>query len=148
MTAATLERGGEHPAVGSPAEVAEVDWTPGWDWLGCVLAIHVLLAVPWVVEFGVWPLAVAVPAFGYYLWVFRRGECWRFAVVDERLVVFEPQRSDGRRRPAHLRGPAWMTERWIVVPTARRILVIRAGRYDDAVFAMLRRALLGGVANG
>ena len=126
----------------------EVDWTPGWDWLGCVLAIHVLVAAPWAVKVSVWLLALAVPAFGYYVWVFWRAESWRFALRNERVVLFEPERRDGTRVPARLRGPPWMTERWVVVRTSRRTLVLRAGRYDAAVFARLRRALLGGAASG
>lgn len=127
---------------------AEIDWTPGWDWLGCVLAIHGLVAVPWVAKVGVWLLAVAVLTFSYYVGVFLRAERWRFAVGGERVGLFEPPREDGSRVPARLRGPPWMTERWIVVRTTRRTLVVRAGRYDAAVFAGLRRALLGGAANG
>ncbi|MXY57497.1 MAG: hypothetical protein F4029_07045 [Gammaproteobacteria bacterium] len=125
-----------------------VDWTPGWDWLGCILAIHVLVAVPWAARVGAWLLAVAAPAFGYYVWVFCRAESWRFALEGERVVLFEPERADGSRVPARLRGPPWMTDRWVVVRTTRRVLVLRAGRYDAAVFARLRRALLGGAANG
>ena len=138
------------PADSSPAapDDVAVDWTPGWDWLGTVLAIHALVAVPWAVMVGAWLLALAVPAFGYYAWVFWRGESWRFAFSNERVVLFEPERADGSRAPARLRGPPWMTERWVVVRTTRRILVLRAGRYDAAVFAKLRRALLGGAANG
>lgn len=131
-----------------PRSGLDVDWTPGWDWLGCVLAIHVLVAAPWAVKVSVWLLALAVPAFGYYVRVFWRGESWRFALGNERVVLFEPERGDGTRVPAQLRGPPWMTERWVVVRTTRRILVLRAGRYDAAVFARLRRALLGGAANG
>ena len=131
-----------------PRPGLEIDWTPGWDWLGCVLAIHVLVAVPWVAKVGVWLLVVAVFPFAYYVRVFWRGESWRFALSNERVVLFEPERPDGSRVPARLRGPPWMTERWVVVRTTRRILVLRAGRYDAAVFARLRRALLGGAANG
>lgn len=128
--------------------VGALDWTPGWDWLGCVLAIHVLVAVPWAAKVGVWLLVVAVPAFGYYVWVFWRAETWRFVLDNERIVLFEPEGTDGSRVPARLRGPPWMIDRWVVVRTTRRILVLRAGRYDAAVFAKLRRALLGGAANG
>ncbi len=124
------------------SDAFEVDWTPGWDWLGLVLAIHVLVAVPWVINVGVVLVPVAVAVFGYYVWVFRRAESWRLALVDERLVLFEPQARDGSRQPARLRGPPWMTDGWIVLRTTRRILVIRAGRYEAAVFARLRRALL------
>ena len=126
----------------------DVDWTPGWDWLACVLAIHTLLAVPWAAKVSVWLLGLAMPTFGYYVWVFWRAQSWRFALDNERVVLFEPERADGSRVPARLRGGPWMTERWVVVRTTRRILVLRAGRYDAAVFARLRRALLGGAANG
>ena len=126
----------------------ELDWVPGWEWLAAVVAIHVLVAVPWVAKLGLWPLAIAVPSLGYHLWVFRRGECWRFMLFGERVVLFEPRGRDGSRRPARLRGTPWMTERWIVVRTSRRTLTLRAGRYDAARFARLRRALLGGAANG
>ncbi|MDE0178108.1 MAG: hypothetical protein OXP36_05885 [Gammaproteobacteria bacterium] len=131
-----------------PRPGLEVDWTPGWDWLGCVLAIHVLVAGPWAVKVSAWLLGLAAPAFAYYVWVFCRAESWRFALRNERVVLFEPERGDGTRVPARLRGPPWMTERWVVVRTSRRTLVLRAGRYDAAVFARLRRALLGGAANG
>ena len=131
-----------------PAGATEIDWTPGWDWLACVLAIHVMVAVPWVAKVDAWLLAVPVLTFGYYLRVFLRAERWRFAIVEERVVLFEPARPDGSRLPANLRGPPWMIERWVVVRTSRRTLVLRAGRYDAAVFAALRRALLGGAANG
>lgn len=149
MTIGSLDAVGDSPRAGiEPVRVAEIDWTPGWDWLGCVLTIHILVAVPWIAKVGVWLLAVAVATFSYYLWVFRRAQRWRFALGRERVVLFEPPRKDGSRVPARLRGPPWMTERWIVVRTTRRILVLRAGRYDAAVFAGLRRALLGGAANG
>ncbi|MDE0419903.1 MAG: hypothetical protein OXK76_03310 [Gammaproteobacteria bacterium] len=140
---------GDRAAEGAQrATVSEIDWTPGWEWLACVLAIHVMVALPWAAKVDVRLLAVAVVTFSHYAWVFRRGERWRFAIVDERVVLFEPQRRDGSRVPADLLGPPWMTERWIVVRTRRRTLVLRAGRYDAAVFAALRRALLGGAANG
>ena len=132
----------------TPTTVSEVDWTPGWDWLACVLAIHVMVVAPWAAKLGVWLLAIAALTFSHYVRVFRRAERWRFAIVDERAVLFEPPGRDGGRVPARLRGPPWMTERWIVVRTTRRVLVLRAGRYDAAVFAALRRALLGGAANG
>ena len=130
------------------AGAVEVDWTPGWDWLAVVAAIHVLVAVPWVALFSAWALLPAAVSLGYHVDVHRRGERWRFALADERVVLFEPWRRDGSRRPARLRGPPWMTERWVVVRTTRRTLILRSGRYEAAVFARLRRALLGGAANG
>ena len=131
-----------------PARVDDLDWTPGWDWLGGVLGLHVLVAVPWIVEVGIWLVGAAMLTFSYYVRVFSLAESWRFSFLDERVVLFEPARRDGSRLPARLRGPPWMTERWVVVRTTRRTLLLRAGRYDAAVFARLRRALLGGAANG
>ena len=135
------------PPVDPAPNPSEIDWTPGWDWLGCVLAIHILVAVPWVAKVGAWLLAVAVAAFGYYVSVFWRAQSWRFALENERVVLFEPVRRDGSRIPARLRGPPWMTERWVVVRTTRRVLVLRAGRYEAAVFARLRRALLARISH-
>ena len=139
---------GVPPVVPEAVHPAELDWTPGWDWLGGVLVLHVLVAVPWIVKVGIWLVGLAVLTFSYYLWVFARAESWRFSFHDERVVLFEPARDGASRLPARLRGPPWMTERWVVVRTTRRILVLGAGRYDAAVFARLRRALLGGAAIG
>lgn len=61
------------------------------------------------------------------------------------LLAFE----DGlevRRGNAVLRrrGPCWMTQRWLVVPTTRRVLPLRRGRLSPQDFARLRRAALAG----
>ncbi len=121
----------------------DLDWTPGWDWLAGVIVVHVLVVAPWILWLGPWPLIPAAVSLLHHVRVFRRREAWCFALVGERAVVFEPERVDGTRRPARLRGPPWMTERWLVVRTSRRVLVVRAGRYDAALFARLRRAFLG-----
>ena len=121
----------------------EIRWSPGWDWLAAVVLIHGLVFVPWVQFVGAWPLCVAVVSIAYHLRVFAKGDTWRFALVEETAVLFQP---DGE--PAKLRGGPWMTESWVVVPTSRRVLTLRAGRYDPALFARLRRALLGSAGNG
>ncbi len=126
----------------------EMDWTPGWDWLVAVAAIHVLAVAPWTIHLGPWPLIPAAVSLIAHLGVFLRGEVWRFALVGERAVLFEPERRDGTRRPARLWGPPWLTERWVVVRTTRRVLVLRADRYEAALFARLRRAFLGSAARG
>ena len=121
----------------------EMLWSPGWEWLTAVVAIHALVAVPWFHFLGVWPLLVIAVSFLYHVRVFARGEVWRFALVEETAVLFQP---DGK--PAKLRGGAWMTSNWVVVRTTRRTLMLRAGRYDADRFARLRRALLGRAGNG
>ena len=122
---------------------AEMLWAPGWEWLVAVLAIHVMVAAPWCHVAGVWPLAVLTPSLLYHVRVFAKGEVWRFSLVEETAVLFQP---DGE--PAKLRGGPWMTEHWVVVRTSRRVLMLRAGRYDTDRFARLRRALLGRAGNG
>ena len=121
----------------------EILWAPGWEWLTAVLAIHALVAVPWLHFLGAWPLLVLAPSLLYHVRIFARGEVWRFALVEETAVLFQP---DGK--PAKLRGGPWMTANWVVVRTTRRVLMLRSGRYDADRFARLRRALLGRAGNG
>ena len=121
---------------------AELVWRPGWDWFGAVCAIHVLATVPWLAHLGPWPLLPAAASLLYHGWVLRRGEAWRFLLTEEKVVLFEPKRPGRPARTPKLRGPAWMTERWVVIRTSRRVLVLCAGRFDPALFARLRRALL------
>ena len=127
----------------------EILWTPGWEWLAAVLTLHGLVALPWIALLGAWPLLPCAASLGYYGWAFSRREVWRFALVEERAVLFEPTQPaakqagrQGWQRPATLRGSPWITPRWVVVRTSRRVLTLRAGRYDAARFARLRRALL------
>ena len=123
---------------------AEIRWTPGWEWLSAVLVVHALALAPWVALFGPWPLLVGVGSLAYYGWIFSRREVWRFALVEETVVLFEPSRAGLAPRAAQLRGSPWITERWVVVRTSRRVLALYAGGYDAVRFARLRRALLGG----
>lgn len=121
----------------------DVTWRPGWEWLGAVLAIHALVVVPWVIVLGAWPLMAAAVSLVYHANVYRQGEEWRFVLVEETAVLFQP---DGE--PAALRGSIWMTAQWVVVPTSQRVLTLRARRYDADSFAMLRRALPGRTGAG
>ena len=41
----------------------EVSWTPGWDWLAAVAAIHVLAVVPWTTQLGLWPLLELIKSY-------------------------------------------------------------------------------------
>lgn len=122
----------------------EVLWTPGWDWLAAVAATHMLALAPWVVVFGSWPLLVGTASLGYHALVFRRQEPWRLALAEDTVVVFEPPRRGRPAKTAKLRGGVWLTHRLLVVPTSRRMLLFRAGRYDPVLFARLRRAFLAG----
>ncbi len=121
----------------------DVDWAPGWEWLAAVCVIHLLAVVPWMAHLGLWPLIPGALSLLGHGRVWLRGEVWRFALMDERVVVLEPKRPGLPRRTARLCGPPWMTERWLVVRTSRRVLIVGAGRYEPARFAMLRRAFLG-----
>lgn len=126
---------------------AELHWTPGVEWLAAVLLVHGLVLLPWLALVGAWPLVVVAASLAYHGWVFAaraRHEVWRFALVEESVVLFEPGRAGEGARPASLRGSAWITERWVVVRTNRRVLALYAGRCDAVLFARLRRALLAG----
>ena len=121
-----------------------LDWTPSWEWLGAVLLVHVLIVVPWLALLGPSALLAGGASLAYYGWILSRHEVWRFALIEDRVVLFEPHQSGEVPRPAKLRGSAWITERWVVVRTSRRVLTLYAGCYDAVRFARLRRALLGG----
>lgn len=123
----------------------EVVWTPGWDWFGAVAAIHALALAPWLAVFGFWPIVPAAASLGYYAWVFRRQEAWRLALAEDTVVVFEPAHRGGPAKTAKLRRGIWLTHRLLVVPTSRRMLLLRAGRYDPVLFARIRRAFLAGL---
>lgn len=127
---------------------AEIEWTPGWDWLLAVIALHGLILLPWLVYAGVWTLLPGLCSLAYYVCVFLRREVWRFALVEERVVLFEPRRRGRARRQARWRGVVWMTADWLVVRTSGRVLVLHARRYDPALFARLRRGLRRGSAIG
>lgn len=121
---------------------AELAWRPGREWLAAVCAIHILATVPWLAHLGAWPLLPAACSLLYHARVWRRGEVWRFLLTEERVVLFEPKRPGQPVRTAKLRGPTWMTERWVVVRTNRRVLLLHGARIDPTLFARLRRALL------
>ena len=120
---------------------AELTWTPGWEWLAAVLAIHLLLVAPWLAYLGPWPLLPCVASIAYHVWVYTQREVWRFALVEESAVLFEPKRPGQPLREARRSGAVWMTANWLVVRTSRRVLVLRAGAFEPALFARLRRAL-------
>ena len=120
---------------------AEVRWTPGWEWLTAVVLLHLLAVMPWLKFLGAWPLVPCALSLAYHGRAYARREVWRFALVEESVVLFEPKRPGALARTSRLRGRVWMTERWLIVCTRRRVLTLRAGRYDAVLFARLRRAL-------
>ena len=120
---------------------AEVRWLPGWEWLAAVVLLHLLAVLPWLKFLGPWPLVPCALSLAYHGRVYARREVWRFALVEESVVLFEPKRPGVPARPTPLRGRVWMTERWLLVRTRRRVLALRSGRYDAVLFARLRRAL-------
>lgn len=128
---------------------AQLQWTPGRDWLAAVLALHALIVGPWLAAIGAWALVPCAASALYHIGVFLRGEIWRIALIDETLVVFEPAQPGRAPRAATLRGAPWLTANWVVLRTGRRVLMLHARHYDAQRFARLRRALLGaGAAAG
>lgn len=119
----------------------ELHWSPGWEWLAAVVFLHLLAVMPWLKFLGAWPLVLCALSLAYHGRVYLRREVWRFALVEESVVLFEPSRPGVPVHTTPLRGRVWMTERWLVVHTRRRVLMLRSGRYDAVLFARLRRAL-------
>lgn len=103
-----------------------------------VVALHALvgtalaaLVSPW------WAVAVAVSCAVKTLSANPAERYLLLAFAD----AIEVRRGDAVLR---LRGPCWMTERWLVIPTTRRVLPVRRGRLSPQDFARLRRAALAG----
>ena len=128
-----------------------LDWVPDAEWFGAIVAIHVLIAVPWTLLLG-WPCAaLAACSVLRYASVLSRRELWSFVFVEDRVVLLEPRSRRARRgghgamrRTAPLVAPVWMTDRFVVVRSRRRVIALRAGRVGRRQFARLRRGLLAG----
>ena len=122
----------------SPTSGHEIEWTLGVDWFVAVGGLHVLVGI----VLGVW----WSPWWGLASGLSLAAKCLR-ARPDEsyRLLAFEDA-LEVRRGEEVLRrvGPCWLTERWLVIPTARRVLPVRRGRLAPQDFARLRRAALAG----
>lgn len=124
---------------------SEIVWRPDGEWLAVLAVVHVLLALPWVAWLG-W--FVGVVAVGSLVWQGRalvREEVWRFRFVEDRVVLLAPESTPETPVPVAVASPLWMTDRFVVVRTKRRIIPMRAGRLTPEAFARLRRALLAGV---
>ncbi len=116
----------------------EIDWTLGVDWFLAVGLLHVLVGTvlgalwsPW------WGLAAGASLAWKWLRA-RPNERYLLLAFEDALEV--------RRGKVVLRrtGPCWLTERWLVIPTSRRVLPVRRGRLSPQDFARLRRAALAG----
>ena len=116
----------------------EIPWTLGWEWFIAVALAHGLVgaALGWFVS-PWWTVIVAFSA-AWKLSRTRPGERYLLLAFEDAIEV--------RRGESVLprRGACWMTERWLVIPTVRRVLLVRRGRLSPRNFARLRRAALAG----
>ena len=115
----------------------EIRWSLGPDWFLAVGALHALLAISLGTLLSPWWVVVCGASFALKIFRARPGEAYLLIPFDDRIEV--------RRHGAVLRrsGPCWMTQRWLVIPTSRRLLPVRRGRLSDQDFARLRRAASG-----
>lgn len=123
---------------------SEIRWWPDGEWFAVVVAIHVLLAAPWVAWFGWLPGVVAGLSLIWHGRALAGREVWRFRFVEDRVVILAPESTPETPVPVAVTSPLWMTDRLLVVRTRRRIIPMRAGRLTPEAFARLRRALLAG----
>ena len=115
----------------------EIRWSLGADWFIAVAALHVLLAVALGSLLSPWWIAICTASFAFKAFRARPGETYLLIAFDDRLEV----RRDGD--VLRLAGACWMTRRWLVIPTNRRVLAIRRGRLPAQDFARLRRSANG-----
>ena len=115
----------------------EIQWSLGADWFFAVGALHALLAIALGALLSPWWIAVCGASFALKTVRARPGETYLLIAFDDRIEV--------RRQGAVLRlaGACWMTQRWLVIPTSRRVLPVRRGRLSAQDFARLRRAASG-----
>ena len=120
-----------------PAGHREIQWSLGADWFLAVGALHALLAIALGTLLSPWWIAVCGASFAFKIVRVRPGEAYLLIPFDDRIEV--------RRHGAVLRlsGTCWMTQRWLVIPTSRRVLPVRRARLSDQDFARLRRAASG-----
>ena len=116
----------------------EIPWTLGWEWFIAVALAHGLVGATlgWFVS--PWWAAVVALSAAWKLSRTRPGERYLLLAFEDAIEVRQGE-SVLRRR-----GACWMTERWLVIPTARRVLPVRRGRLSPRSFARLRRAALAG----
>lgn len=112
--------------------------TLGYEWFVAVVALHTVIGVALGLLVSAWWALLVVASCAWKVCTARPGERYLLLAFEDGLEV--------RRGGAVLRrrGPCWMTERWLVIPTARRVLPIRGARLTPQRFARLRRAALAG----
>ncbi len=115
----------------------EIQWSLGTDWFLAVAALHALLAIALGALLSPWWIAACGASFALKTARVRPGETYLLIPFDNRIEV--------RRRGDVLKltGACWMTQRWLVIPTSRRVLPVRRGRLSVQDFARLRRAASG-----
>ena len=115
----------------------EIRWSLGTDWFVAVAALHALLALTLGALLSPWWIAACAASLALKIAHVRPGEAYLLIPFDNRIEV--------RRRGDVLKltGACWMTQRWLVIPTSRRVLPVRRGRLSDQDFARLRRAASG-----
>ena len=115
----------------------EIRWSLGTDWFVAVAALHALLALTLGALLSPWWIAACAASLALKIARVRPGEAYLLIPFDDRIEV--------RRRGDVLKltGACWMTQRWLVIPTSRRVLPVRRGRLSDQDFARLRRAASG-----
>ena len=120
-----------------PSGRHEIRWSLGADWFVAVAALHLLLAVALGTLLSPWWIAVCGASFAFKAIRAQPGEAYLLIAFDNRIEV----RRDGD--VLRLAGACWMTRRWLVIPTNRRVLPIRRGRLSAQDFARLRRSASG-----
>ncbi len=126
------------PTADASAPRHAIPWTLGYEWLVAVVALHVLVGTALAALASPWWGWVAAASCAWKALSARPGEGYLILAFEDGIEV--------RRGDAVLprRGPCWLTERWLVIPTAQRVLPIRRGRLSPQDFARLRRAALAG----
>ena len=115
----------------------EIRWSLGADWFIAVGALHALLAAVLGTLLSPWWFAVCGASFAFKIIRARPGETYLLIAFDDHIEV---RRHGDVLRPA---GACWMTRRWLVIPTTRRVLPVRRGRLSAQDFARLRRSASG-----
>ena len=116
----------------------EIDWTLGLDWFVAVGVLHLLVGAVLGLLWSPWWVAAATASLAWKWLRARPDERYLILAFEDALEVRRGERVLKRS------GPCWLTESWLVIPTAKRVLPIRRGRLSAQDFARLRRAALAG----
>ena len=116
----------------------DIPWTLGYEWFVVVVALHTLVGAALAALVSPWWAVAAALGCAFKMRSANPGERYLLLAFEDAIEV--------RRGNAVLprRGPCWMTDRWLVIPTTRRVLPVRRGRLSPQDFARLRRAAVAG----